>query len=107
MKKARYTNIRLPATVAPLFFELTKTLGFKRDGMTVEWLIQQSESDQDPHKFASADELLINGPEDESMMTPPWKRRRGGRTSQKTAPERTGAIEGFECPTTAYRGLPT
>jgi hypothetical protein len=79
VKKSRYTNIRLPARVAPLFFELTKTLGFKRDGMTVEWLIQQSESDQDPHKFTSADDLLINGPEDKSMMTPPRKRREQGR----------------------------
>jgi hypothetical protein len=74
-KKARYTNIRLPARSAPLFFELTKTLGFKRDGMTVEWLIRESESDQDPHKFASADDLLINGPKDESIKTPPRKRR--------------------------------
>jgi hypothetical protein len=74
-KRAPYTSIRLPARIAPLFFELTKTLGHKRDGKTVEWLIRESERDLDPHKFSSPDDLLINGPKDESMMTPPRKRR--------------------------------
>jgi hypothetical protein len=78
-KRARSTSIQIPARVAPLFFELTKTLGLKRDGKTVEWLIRQSESDQDPHKFASTDDLLINGPKDESTMTLPGKRQKQRR----------------------------
>ena len=57
-------RIRVSARLASQLFDLTKRLGFKRDGITVEWLIKQFESDQDPGKFSSVDELTIDFPQD-------------------------------------------